>query len=152
MARGKGPVVFFTRVRMGAAKAKPFLRPGLKVGRRALLAAIQSSVATLKTTNPRVIRSGLSTAVRTGAFATSAAAKLHAPKGETGLLRNSIHPRQRGEFSYTVGTNVIYARPVEEGRKGGTIIEPVRAKALRFHWRNAPPGVRKRFRRKRSRR
>ena len=151
MARGKGPLVFFARVRQGAAKAKPYLRPGLKVGRRAMLAAIQSSVATLKTTDPRAIRSGLATAARIGGLTTLAAAKRHVPK-DTGHLRNSLNMRARSEFIYNVGTNVVYARPVEEGRKGGKIIEPVRARALRFHWANAPPGVRKRFRRKRSRR
>jgi len=151
MARGKGPLVFFTKVRQGAAKAKPYLHPGLKVGKRAMLAAIKSSVATLKTTDPRAIRSGLSRAARLGGFATLAAAQKFVPK-DTGRLRASLNVRARSEFLYSVGTNVVYARPVEEGRKGGKLIEPVRAKALRFYWRNAPPGVRKRFRRKRSRR
>lgn len=151
MARSKGPLVFFARVRMGAAKAQPYLRPGLKVGRRAMLAVIKSSIATLKTTNPRKVRAVLGRAARTGGLATLAAAQKHAPK-DTGRLRSSLNMRARSMFVYTVGSNVAYARPVEEGRKGGKIIEPVRAKALRFHWRNAPPGVRKRFRRKRSRR
>lgn len=150
MARGKGPVVFFTRVRQGAAKAKPYLRPGAQVGRRAMLAAIQSSIATLKTTDPRVIRRQLARSARIGGLAGLAAAQKLVPK-DTGHLRNTLNVRARGEFLYTVGTNVVYARPVEEGRKGGKLIEPVRAKALRFHWRNAPPGVRKRFRRKKSR-
>lgn len=117
-----------------------------------MLAAIQSSVATLGTTNPRVIRRRLSAAARTGGLVTLAAAKKHVPKGPTGLLRNSINMRARSEFLYSVGTNVVYARPVEEGRKGGKIIEPVRAKALRFNWLNAPPAVRKRFRKRRRRR
>lgn len=151
MARSKGPVVFFTRVRQGAAKAQPYLRPGAQVGRRAMLAAIKSSIATLRTTNPRVIRRRLAQSARIGGLATLAAAQKFVPK-DTGHLRNTLNVRARGEFLYTVGTNVVYARPVEEGRKGGKLIEPVRAKALRFHWRNAPPGVRKRFRRKRSRR
>ncbi len=151
MAKSKGPLVFFARVRMGAAKAQPYLRPGLKVGRRAMLAAIQSSIATLKTTNPRIIQRRLGQAARIGGLTTLAAAQRHAPK-DTGRLRASLNMRARSMFIYTVGTNVAYARPVEEGRRGGKIIEPVRAKALRFHWRNAPPGVRKRFRRKRSRR
>lgn len=151
MARSKGPLVFFARVRMGAAKAKPYLRPGLRVGRRALLASIQSSIATLKTTNPRKIQTVLGRSARIGGLATLAAAQKYVPK-DTGRLRASLNMRARSVFVYTVGSNVAYARPVEEGRRGGKIIEPVRAKALRFHWRNAPPGVRKRFRRKRSRR
>ena len=149
--RKKGPLVFFARVRQGAAKAQPYLLPGAQVGRRAMLAAIKSSVATLKTTNPIAIRRSLAQSARTGGLVALAAAQRHVPK-DTGRLRSSLNMRARSMFIYTVGTNVAYARPVEEGRKGGKIIEPVRAKALRFHWANAPPGVRKRFRRKRSRR
>ena len=151
MARGKGPLVFFKSVRQGAAKAQPYLRPGLRVGKRAMLQALKSSIATLKTTNPRVISRHLAIAARVGGFATLVAAQKAAPK-DTGRLRASLNVRAVSMFQYTVGTNVVYALPVEEGRKGGKLIEPVRAKALAFRWRNAPPGVRSRFKTRGSRR
>ena len=151
MARGKGPLVFFKSVRQGAAKAQPYLRPGLLVGKKAMLKALKSSIATLGTTNPREIRKRLAVATRIGGFATLIAAQKAVPK-DTGRLRSSLNVRAVSEFQYTVGTNVVYARPVEEGRKGGKLIEPVRAKALAFRWGNAPPGVRKRFKTRGSRR
>jgi hypothetical protein len=88
--------------------------------------ALSSFVSDLDTTNPREIRRRLVDVVRIGGFV--------------------------GLATVSLGTNVVYARPVEEGRKGGKIIEPVRAKALRFNWRNAPPAVRARFRKRRRRR
>lgn len=151
MARGRGPLVFFRSVRLGPAKPQPYLKPGLKVGRRVMLKALQSAVATLRSTNPRTVRQAMSKAARIGGFATLAAAQKEAPK-DTGRLRSSLNLREVSAFQYTVGTNLSYARPVEEGRKGGKLIEPVRAKALAFRWRNAPPGVRSRSRSRGTRR
>ena len=90
MARSRGPRVFFKRIRLGAAKAQPYLKPGLKVGQRALLTALKSSIATLKTINPRVIRSRLAAAARIGAFATQDAAVKLAPKKDGGLRLSKI--------------------------------------------------------------
>lgn len=150
MARGKGPLVFFARIRQGAAKAQPYLRPALKSGGKALLKALQSSIATLKTIDPKVIRSKLEKASRIAGFVTLASAQKAVPK-DTGRLRSSLNVRAVSEYQFRVGTNVRYALAVEDGRKGGKLIEPVKAKALVFRWKGAPPGIRKKFKTKGAR-
>lgn len=81
-------------------------------------------------------------------------AKVRAPV-LSGRLARSVHagsPVQRDDFVYyiDVGTNIEYARPVEEGsglfsihpeRRHKILIEPRHGKALAFEWPGAPQGA-----------
>ena len=149
-SRARGPLVFFKKVRLAAAKPKPFLKPGGAVGRRVMVAELKRGISTMsgkKSLSSANVEGVASKAVRVGAFAAQQAAQRKAPVRK-GRLRASINARQRTKFLWTVGTNVVYGRWVEEGRRGGTVIRPKRAKALRFHWANAPADVRRRFSRR----
>lgn len=121
----------FAWVKRGATKAKPFLAPALVAGKKALTkllpAAIQlgQKTGTLpKTLNQAVMKAG---------YAALAVAKKRCPVA-TGTLRNSLNVRMTSPYMATIGTAVKYAPFVEHGTKGGTIIRPVRKKALAFYW------------------
>ena len=148
--RSKGPLVFFKRVRLGATKPRPFLKPGGVHGRRVMVAELHRGIATLSGAgqlNTRTVTGVAAKATRVGAFAALKVAQRKAPV-DKGRLRASLNARMRSRLIWTVGTNVIYARWVEKGRRGGRIIRPRRKKALSFHWANAPPGVRRNARRR----
>lgn len=150
-SKGQGPLVFFKKVRRAATKAKPYLKPAGVQGRRVMVVELRRGIATLSgrgSLNTRAVTAVAAKAVRIGAFSTLIAAQLKVPKGKTGRLRASLNARMRSSFLWTVGTNVRYARWVEEGTRGGRIIRPRRKKALSFHWANAPAGVRRHARRR----
>lgn len=135
--------------------AKPYLVPSGSVGLKAALASFKRSIATLRTLSPTAIEKAAASAARSGAFAALDNARRKVPKATRTLFR-SLNVRQRGPLTYTVGTNVKYARYVEEGtragmRNGGRIF-PRFKKALAFRWRNAPSTVGARFRGRRQRR
>lgn len=142
--RNRGPLVFFRYVRRKGTKAQPYLKPGLEVGKKAMRTALRGGVATLRTLKPAAFRQMVGRSVRIGAFAALQAAQRKVRR-DTGRLRGSLNARQLSVFLWAVGTNVRYARWVEEGTRGGQIIRPKRGKVLAFHWKNAPAGVRKRF-------
>jgi hypothetical protein len=144
-------LVFLRFVRRKPTKAQPYLKPGLEVGKKVMRTALRGQIATLRSLNPVVFRTTVARAVRIGAFAALQAAQRKVPR-DTGRLRGSLNARQLSAFTWAVGTNVRYARWVEEGTRGGQIIRPKRGKVLAFHWKNAPAGVRKRFARRGRRR
>lgn len=148
MARS-GIKVVFARVKRAATKAKPYLIPAGPVGLEAGIASLRKSIATLRTLSSRGLQLAAAVAARKAAFAAAKAAKKKAP-WRTGRLRMSINPRIKTAFLWNVGTNLKYARFVEEGTKAGTrngpYIYPDTKKALAFRWRNAPSAVRARFR------
>lgn len=146
--RSSGPQVFFKRVRLGATKPRPFLKPGGVHGRRVMVVELRRGIATLSGKGPldsRTVTAVAAKAVRVGAFAALKVAQRKAPV-DKGRLRASLNARMRSKLIWTVGTNVQYAKWVERGRRGGRIIRPKRAKALAFRWANAPAGVRRRAR------
>ncbi len=53
--------------------------------------------------------------IRAAAFQVQKAAEDLSPRGQTGVLRNSIHVRQLDEASFLIGTNVVYAPYLEFG-------------------------------------
>jgi hypothetical protein len=156
MASPRGTLVFFKRVRRKATKAKPYLKPAVERGIKVLNLKIRKLFATTTTTDPTVIRTSLERAVRESAFAALQVAQRKVPV-DTGRLRASLNARRYTVTGmiWTVGTNVRYGRYVEEGTRAGTrngpYIYPTRARVLRFRWRNAPPHIRRQFRRKRKR-
>ena len=143
--RASGPLVFFKRVRQAAMKARPYLVPSGAIGRRVIVVELRRGIATMSTVTKRTVSVVAARAVKLGAFASAGAARRKVPV-DRGRLKGSIHPRERTPILWTVGTNVVYARPVEEGVRGGKIIRPRRARVLSFRWRNAPAAVRRRFR------
>ena len=146
--RSKGPLVFAKRVRLGATKPRPFLKPGGVHGRRVMVVELRRGIATLSaagTLNVRAVTAVAEKAVRVGAFAALQAAQRKAPV-DKGRLRASLNARRRSSFVWTVGTNVRYAQWVEKGRRGGKLIRPRRAKALRFHGSKGSAGRQRRAR------
>lgn len=143
--RSKGPLVFFRKVRRAATKARPFLKPGGRIGRRIMVVELRRGIATLSTLTKQSVAAVAAEATRLGAFAALQAAQRKAPV-DKGRLRASLNARRRTRVLWTVGTNVIYAKWVEEGTRGGQIIRPRRGRVLAFHWANAPSAVRRRFR------
>jgi len=157
MAKGT-PVVFASvsgEYYSKGTPAKPYLVPSGPVGLKAGLASFKRSIATLRTLSPSAIERAAHEAARSAAFAALDNARRKVPKATRTLFR-SLNVRQIGPLSYSVGTNVKYARYVEEGTRAGMRngprIFPRFKKALAFRWRNAPPTVRARFRGRRQRR
>jgi len=132
--------VFVKFVHHPGTSAQPFLGPALKFGEKALKRLIPQAVtkvmndpsaknkrvATLK----RELTEELDRAVRVAALATQASAIKRTPVA-SGRLRQSINIQKRDIMFYTVGTNVKYARWVEEGTRPH-IIRVKNKKALHF--------------------
>ena len=149
--RRRGPLVFFRFVTRGATPAQPFLMPAFETGKRVLTQQVRHVIATSRSLRRSVLMRRLEDAVRIAVYTTLTAAQRKAP-ADTGHLRASGSARRVRPLVWTVGFGARYARWVEEGTKGGKIIRPVRARVLAFHWKNAPPEVRRRFRRRGRRR
>ena len=146
--RPQGPQVFFKRVRRAATKAQPYLAPGARAGRRAMVVALRRGIATLPSVTKRAVGAVAERAARIGAFAALQAAQRKAPV-DKGRLRASLNARRRNKYLWTVGTNVRYAKWVEKGTRGGQIIRPKTKRALSFRWKNAPAGMQRGTRGKR---
>ena len=155
MASKRGPLVFFKRVRRKATPASPYLKPAGERGLRLLDLKVKKVIATSRSLEPKILYGRLEQAVRETAFATLQVAQRKV-RVSTGRLRASLNARKVSSLIWSVGTNVSYARFVEEGTREGTrsgpFIYPRRGKVLAFHWRKAPPAVRARFRGRRRRR
>lgn len=141
--KGKKPNAVFRFVRHPGTKAQPFLTPALEVGKEVLKKGLVRAVGLgIKV---KSLETRLDALVRTAAFAVQRAAQRLAPV-DTGRLKGSINVAKRGPLFYTIGSNVKYARWVDEGTKPH-IIRPREKKALAFFW---PKLVRARGKAKRS--
>ena len=115
--RGKPKLIRVKMVKHPGTKAQPFLNPALQqTGLKMLNRGILQVLRTTSIRNKRAIITKLDRAVRIAAAATQAAAKRLVPV-DTSRLKGSINFRRVGSMQYVVGTNVSYAKWVEEGTK-----------------------------------
>ena len=130
---------FFKSVKHPGTKKQPFLAPGLIVGRKVLDVFVKRSLSgiNIRSLTQTKLVGLLDKAVRTAAFAAQQSAQRNAPV-RRGRLKSSVNVRKRAPMFYTIGTNVVYARWVEEGTRPHTIRVKTK-KALAFFWAKLPP-------------
>lgn len=124
-------VIFARRVNHPGTKAQPFLRPAWEKGQVILKDRVAQAIGKLVKLDTLFAR--LDVAVFQTALAVQRMAQQNAPVA-SGRLKGSLSQaavRKVAELHYVVGTNVRYARMVEEGTKGHPIF-PKTAKVLRF--------------------
>lgn len=142
---GGSRTVFARMVSHPGTKAQPFLGPALKGANVLLSRLTRRTLGRVSTSDRAAFRRALDDNVRAVATAVKTRAQRLVPV-DTGRLKGSINVRQESAFRYTVGTNVAYARFIEEGTRPH-IIRPTKRKFLRFGVR----GGKKRGRRGRRR-
>lgn len=123
--------VFARRVNHPGTKPQPYLGPAVEQGEGILRNRVAKAIGKLVKLNTLDAR--LDKAVFETALAVQRIAQRNAPV-DTGRLKGSLSPanvRKVGLFHYQVGTNVRYARMVEEGTRRHPIF-PKNAKVLRF--------------------
>lgn len=142
---GRRPNAFFKFVKHPGTPAQPFLQPALAIAGEALKLQLQrffKKNKNLKGLTKEKLETGLDEAVRLAAFVGLASAQKKTPVN-SGRLRQSLNIQKRSKFFYTIGTNVKYARWVEEGTKPH-IIRVRKARALAFYWDKLPRAKRRR--------
>ena len=122
-------VIFTPRVDHPGTTAQPFLVPSVRQAQALLLRKLIPAAFKRAQTSGD-IRKELGFAVKAAAFKGLILAQARCPVDQ-GRLKNSLTVEQRGEFRYTVGTNVRYAKWVEEGTRPHVIL-PRRKSVLRF--------------------
>lgn len=147
MPRKRRPNAFFRFVVHPGTRKQPFLRPGAEFGVNLMVVLLKKYFQKnkkVKGLTREKLRADLADIVKKSAFAAVGSAQKKAPV-DTGRLRQSINAQQRTPFFWTIGTNVKYARWVEEGTNPH-VIRARKARALAFYWDKLPNRPRRRRR------
>lgn len=102
-------------------KKQPYLKPAWLVVRIKTTTALSQALVQATVVSPVKLVRLLDREMKKLAFELQVRAKKLAPK-DTRTLSKSINVRKEGPMNYLVGTNVEYARAVEEGTKPHIIL------------------------------
>ena len=114
----------------GGTKKQPYLRPAWLIVRLKTTTVLSAELVKAPLVTAITLVRLLDRAMKKLAFELQVRAKKLAPK-DTRTLSKSINVRKTGPMNYVIGTNVEYARYVEEGTKPH-IIRPRTKQVLCF--------------------